>query len=65
MDMNGEYLPRGVLGVGGSPLPAENGQQIVDQGSFAAMEKSPAQLMILLRSWEDEVQNCYFPVTLR
>ena len=65
MDMNKEYLPRGVLGMGGSASPEYNGQQLTHTGSFGAMETPPTQLMILLRNWENFDLNAYFPITLK
>lgn len=65
LDLNKEYLPRGVLGMGGSPQPTENGQQLTHTDSFAAMETPPTQLMILLRNWDDYNLNNYFPITLK
>ena len=65
VDMNKEYLPRGVLGMGGDPMPTENGQQLTHTSSFAAMETPPEQLMILLRNWDDYDLNNYFPITLK
>ena len=65
VDMNKEYLPRGVLGGGGGDLPTEIGQQLTYTGTFGAMETPPEQLMILLRNWDDHSLNNYFPITLK
>lgn len=65
LDMNKEYLPRGVLGGGGGDLPTKIGQQLTYSGSFAATEQPPTELMILLRNWGDHSLNNYFPVTLK
>lgn len=65
VDMNKEYLPRGVLGGGGGDLPSEIGQQLTYTGTFGAMETPPEQLMILLRNWDDHSLNNYFPITLK
>ncbi len=65
VDMNREYLPRGVLGTGGGNLPERNGQQLTYSGSFGPMTQPPAQLMILLRNWDDYSLNNYFPITLK
>lgn len=65
LSMDKEYLPRGVLGGGGSDLPTEIGQQLTYTGTFAAMETPPTELMILLRNWDDYSLNNYFPVTLK
>lgn len=65
VDMNKEYLTRGVLGMGGSAMPEYNGQQLTFTGAFAAMETPPEQLMILLRNWDNFDLNNYFPVTLK
>ena len=65
VDMDKKYLPRGVLGSGGSPMPTENGQQLTYTGAFKAMEQPPEQLMILLRNWDDFSLNEYFPITLK
>ena len=65
LDMDKEYLPRGVLGSGGSDLPTQNGQQLTYTGTFAAMEQPPEQLMILLRNWDNFDLNEYFPITLK
>ena len=65
LDMDKEYLPRGVLGGGGGDLPSENGQQLTCTGTFAATEQPPEQLMILLRNWDDLSLNSYFPITLK
>ena len=65
VDMDKEYLPRGVLGMGGSARPEYNGQQLTHTDSFAAMDTPPTQLMILLCNWDDFSLNNYFPVTLR
>ena len=65
LDMDNEYLPRGVLGGGGGDLPTEIGQQLIYSGSFGPMEQPPEQLMILLRNWDDFDLNKYFPITLK
>ncbi len=65
VDMNQQYLSGGVLGTGGGNLPERNGQQLTCSGSFGPMEQSPAQLMILLRNWDDHSLNDYFPITLK
>ncbi len=65
VDMNREYLPRGVLGTGGGDLPEGNGQQLTYSGSFGPMDQPPEQLMILLRNWDDHSLNNYFPITLK
>ncbi len=65
VDMNKEYLPRGVLGTGSGALPEQNGQQLTYSGSFGPMTQAPAQLMILLRNWDDSSLNGYFPINLK
>ena len=65
LDMNKEYLPRGVLGGGGGDLPTEIGQQLTYYDTFGAMEQPPEQLMILLRNWDHFDLNEYFPITLK
>lgn len=65
VDMNKEYLTRGVLGMGGGGLPEKNGQQLTYSGTFGAMEQPPSELMILLRNWDDFDLNEYFPITLK
>ena len=65
LDMNKDYLPRGVLGGGGGDLPTEIGQQLSYTGSFGPTEQPPEQLMILLRNWDDYDLNNYFPITLK
>ncbi len=65
VDMNQQYLSGGVLGTGGGNLPERNGQQLTYSGSFGPMEQPPAQLMILLRNWDDHSLNDYFPITLK
>ena len=65
VDMNKEYLTRGVLGMGGGGLPEKNGQQLTYSGTFGAMEQPPTELMILLRNWDDFSLNNYFPITLK
>ena len=65
VDMVKQYIPGGVLGTGGAPMPEYNGQQQTYTGAFKAMEQPPEQLMILLRNWDDLSLNNYFPITLK
>ena len=65
VDMDKQYIPGGVLGTGGAPMPEYNGQQQTYIGAFKAMETPPTELMILLRNWDDYSLNNYFPVTLK
>ena len=73
VDMNKEYLPRGVLGTGGTNskgstgmgLARWGGQQMTWYDTFGAMEQPPAELMILLRNWDNFDLNEYFPITLK
>ena len=52
LDAQGQALPRGVLGVGGSDLHVENGQLITWHGGFGATAEAPAQLMLCFGSYE-------------
>ena len=65
LDMQGNYLPTGVLGGGGSPRATENGQQLTWHGSFGAREKAPEQLLLFFRSWDNDALNQKLPITLK
>ncbi len=71
--MDKEYLPRGVLGTGGTNHEGGTGmgqarwggQHMTWYDSFGAMETPPTELMILLRNWENFDLNEYYPITLK
>lgn len=73
VDMDKEYLPRGILGTGGTNHEGGTGmgqarwggQHMTWYNSFGAMETPPAELMILLRNWENFDLNEYYPITLK
>lgn len=52
LDAQGNPLPRGVLGVGGSDLLKENGQLVTWHGGFGPTAEAPAQLMLRFVSYE-------------
>jgi len=68
-----EYLPRGILGTGGTNHEGGTGmgqarwggQHMTWYDSFGAMETPPTELMILLRNWENFDLNEYYPITLK
>lgn len=45
----GETLPRGVLGMGGSKIPSDTDEQHIWHGGFGATSEPPAQLMLRVR----------------
>lgn len=45
----GEWLPRGVLGMGGHQNAKENGEVLIANGGFEASDEPPAQLMLQVR----------------
>ncbi len=71
--MDKEYLPRGVLGTGGTNheggtgmgMARWGGQHMTWYGSFGAIEQPPTELMILLRNWDNFDLNEYYPITLK
>ena len=73
VNMDKEYLPRGVLGTGGTNhkggtgmgMARWGGQHMTWYDTFGAMEQPPTELMILLRNWDDFDLNEYFPITLK
>lgn len=49
LNADGEWLPRGVLGMGGHQNAKENGDALIANGGFGATDEPPAQLMLLIR----------------
>lgn len=49
LSAEGETLPRGVLGMGGSKIPSDIDEQRTWSGGFGAMSEPPAQLMLRVR----------------
>jgi len=49
LSAEGEELPRGVLGMGGSKRPSDIDEQRIWQGGFGASMEAPAQLMLQVR----------------
>ena len=51
----GELLPRGVLGVGGHPHAKAVGDQLVANGGFGASNEPPAQLMLRVHNFMEDL----------
>ena len=51
LDADGNALPRGVLGVGGSGLAQHAGDELVWHGGFGASAEAPAQLILHVRNF--------------
>lgn len=55
LDSEGNGLPRGILGVGGSGLTQHVGDELVWHGGFGASAEPPEQLTICVRNWDGGV----------
>lgn len=56
LSAEGETLPRGVLGMGGSKIPSDIDEQRVWSGGFGAMSEPPAQLMLQVRDIDGVIE---------
>lgn len=62
LSAEGETLPRGVLGVGGSKIPSDIDEQHIWTGGFGAVSAAPEQLMLRIRDLDgiiDPVQMIF------
>lgn len=59
---DGNALPRGVLGVGGSGLTQHAGDELVWHGGFGASAEAPAQLTLRVRNWGGDAAE--LPISL-
>lgn len=60
LDAQGNALPRGVLGGGGSGLAQHEGDELIWHSGFGAMTEAPAQLMLQVR----DVSGALAPVQM-